>query len=82
MPMKSSLVEACNEANIFLGLIEHEWNSLLGALHVVYYITRDTRFDLERYLLNMVRPICAIFWYNLASNGKGAKFDTNEADIV
>ena len=35
MPMKLSLIEPFNEANIFLGLIEHELNSLLGAPYLV-----------------------------------------------
>ena len=48
-----SLAESSSEANIFLGLIEYELNSLLGASHHVDYISRHTRFDLERYLLNM-----------------------------
>ena len=42
-----------NKANIFLGLIEYELNSLLGASHLVDYISVHIRFDLERYLLNM-----------------------------
>ena len=42
---------AYNEANIFLGLIEYELNSLLGASHLVDYISVHIRFDLERYLL-------------------------------
>ena len=40
-----------NKANIFLGLIEYELNSLLGASHLVDYISVHIRFDLERYLL-------------------------------
>ena len=47
------LVESYNEANIFLGLIEYELNSLLGASHLVNYISVHIRFDLERYLLNV-----------------------------
>ena len=43
-----------NRANIFLGLIEYELNSLLGALHLVDYISVHIRFDLERYLLNSI----------------------------
>ena len=31
---------------------------------------------------NLVRDICAIFWYNRANDGKGAKFGTNDADII
>ena len=40
-----------NKANIFLGLIEYELNSPLGASHLDY-ISIHIRFDLERYLLN------------------------------
>ena len=40
-----------NKANIFLGLIEYELNSLLGASHLVDYISVHIQFDLERYLL-------------------------------
>ena len=42
-----------NKANIFLGLIEYELNGLLGASHLVDYISVHIPFDLERYLLNM-----------------------------
>ena len=49
---------AYNKANIFLGLIEYELNSLLGASHLVDYISVHIRFDLERYLLNI---ICSYF---------------------
>ena len=42
-----------NKANIFLCLIEYELNSLLGASHLVDYISVHIQFDLERYLLNM-----------------------------
>ena len=42
-----------NKANIFLGLIENELNSLLGSSHLVDYISVHIRFDLERYLLNI-----------------------------
>ena len=41
----------CNKTNIFFGLIEYELNSLLGASHLVDYISVHIRFDLERYLL-------------------------------
>ena len=34
-----SLVESCNKTNIFLGLIEYELNSLLGASHLIDYIS-------------------------------------------
>ena len=52
--LKLSLVESYNKANIFLCLIEYELNSLLGASHLVDYISVHIRFDLERYLLNML----------------------------
>ena len=52
MPMDVSSSRASNKANIFLGLIEYELNSLLGASHPVDYISVHIRFDLERYLLN------------------------------
>ena len=48
-----SFVESCNETNIFLGLIEYKLNSLLGASHLIDYISVHIRFDLERYLLNI-----------------------------
>ena len=50
---KLSLVESYNKANIFLGLIEYELNSLLGASYLVDYISVHIRFNLERYLLNI-----------------------------
>ena len=50
---KLSLAESYNKANIFLVLIEYELNSLLGASHLVDYISVHIRFDLERYLLNI-----------------------------
>ena len=52
MQGKLSLVESYNKANIFLGLIEYELNSLLGASHLLDYISVHIQFDLERYLLN------------------------------
>ena len=51
---KLSLVESSNEANIFVGLIEYELNSLLSASHLVDYISVHIRFDVERYLLNIL----------------------------
>ena len=45
-----------NKANIFLSLIEYELNSLLGASHLVDYISVHIRFDLERYLPNSSGP--------------------------
>ena len=48
-----SLVESFNRVNSFLGLIEYELNSLLGASHLVDYISVHIRLDLERYLLNI-----------------------------
>ena len=53
MPMDLSSSRPSNKANIFLGLIEYELNSLLGASHLVDYISVHIRFDLERYLLNI-----------------------------
>ena len=53
MPMDVSSSRPSNKANIFLGLIEYELNSLLGASHLVDYISVHIRFDLERYLLNV-----------------------------
>ena len=47
-----------NKANIFLGLIEYELNSLLSASHLVDYISVHIRFDLERYLLIIFYKIC------------------------
>ena len=46
-------ISVYNKANIFLGLIEYELNSLLGASHLVDYLSVHIRFDLERYLLIM-----------------------------
>ena len=40
-----------NKANVFLGFIEYELNSLLGASYFVDYISVHIRFDLKRYLL-------------------------------
>ena len=51
LPMNISSSGAYNKANIFLGLIEYELNSILGASHLVDYISVHIRFDLERYLL-------------------------------
>ena len=51
MPMNVSSSGSYIEANIFLGLIENELNSLLGAPHLVDYISVHIQFDLERYLL-------------------------------
>ena len=38
MPMDVFSSRPSNKANIFLGLIEYELNSLLGASHLVDYI--------------------------------------------
>ena len=51
------LAELYNKANVFLGLIEYELNSLLGASHLVDYMSVHIRFDLERYLLNILKSI-------------------------
>ena len=45
----------CNNASIFLSLIEYELNILLSASHLVDYISVHIRFDLERYLLIVAR---------------------------
>ena len=63
MPMDLFSSRPSNKANIFLGLIEYELNSLLGASHLVDYISVHIRFDLERYLLIIgslltSRPVC------------------------
>ena len=50
IPMNVSSPGPYNKANIFLGLIEYELNSLLGASHLVDYIAVHILFDLERYL--------------------------------
>ena len=63
MPMDVSSSRPSNKANIFLGLIEYELNSLLGASHLVDYISVHIRFDLERYLLNMFSD-----WSNALNN--------------
>ena len=42
-----------DEANIFLGFIEYELISLLGASHLVGYTSVHILIDLERYLLNI-----------------------------
>ena len=50
-----SFVESFNKTNIFLGLIEYviELNSLLGASHLIDYISVNIRLNLERYLLKI-----------------------------
>ena len=52
MPMKLSLVEPYNKANIFRGIIQFELNSLLDASYLVGYISVYIRFHLEIYLLS------------------------------
>ena len=61
MQMDVSSSGPSNKANIFLGLIEYELNSLLGASHLVDYISVHIRFDLERYLLNRTRLSFSLF---------------------
>ena len=61
MPMDVSSSRPSNKANIFLGLIEYELNSLLGASHLVDYISVHIRFDLERYLLNILTLLYRLF---------------------
>ena len=67
---KLSLVKSSNKANIFLGLIEYELNSLLGASHLVDYISIHIRLDLEKYLLNIFRGRIE---YELIYSLRGAK---------
>ena len=43
MPMDVSSSGPSNKANVFLGLTEYELNSLLGASHVVDYISVHIR---------------------------------------
>ena len=47
-----------NKANIFLGLIEYELNSLRGA-----NISVHIRFNLERYLLNSKVQMCVFYYF-------------------
>ena len=47
LPMNVSSPGLYNKTNIFLGLIEYELNSLLGALHLVDYMSVHIQFDLE-----------------------------------
>ena len=54
IPMNVSSLRLYNKANIFLGLVEYELNNLLGASHLVDYMSVHIRFDLERYLLNII----------------------------
>ena len=76
MRMDVSSSRPSNKANIFLGLIEYELNSLLGASHLVDYISVHIRFNLERYLLNIrscsahQRKILfnvASFWFHIVT---------------
>ena len=52
--MNVSFSGPSNKANIFLGLIEYELSSLLGASYLVDYISVHIQFDLERYLLSII----------------------------
>ena len=49
-----------NKTNIFHGLTEYEPKSLLGASHLVDYISVHIRFDLERCLLTILRVLMKI----------------------
>ena len=60
MPMNASSPGPYNKANIFLGLIEYELNSLQGA----NYISVHIRFNLERYLLNIDTIMGAVTNFN------------------
>ena len=55
--MNVSSSGSSNKANIFLGLIKCELNSLLGVSHLVDYISVHIRFNLERYLLIITQRI-------------------------
>ena len=68
MQMDVSSSRPSNKANIFLGLIEYELNSLLGASHLVDYISVHIHFDLERYLL-IIYHKSRIFGYVLTNLG-------------
>ena len=50
-----------NKTSIFLGLIEYKLNSLLGASHLVEYISVHIQFDLERYVLIIYSQGCHKF---------------------
>ena len=49
---KLSLAESYSKANIFLGLINYKLNSLIGASHLVDYVSVHIRFNVERYSIN------------------------------
>ena len=55
MPMNVSSPGPYNTASIFLGLVEYELNSVLGSSNLVDYISVHFRFELERYLLNILK---------------------------
>ena len=75
MPMDVSSSRPSNKANIFLGLIEYELNSLLGASHLVDYISVHIRFDLERYLLNIYKHNYEICQFSGGSVYYSLKFE-------
>ena len=66
MPMDVFSSRPSNKANIFLGLIEYELNSLLGASHLVDYISVHIRFDLERYLLIIIKMLFKLMGIDLS----------------
>ena len=49
--MNASSSGPSNKANIFLGLIDYELNSLLGASHLIDCISVHIQFHLDRYFL-------------------------------
>ena len=49
-------------------IIEYEPNSLLGASYLVDYISVHIRFDLERYLLNILYLNERLFKFNMVEN--------------
>ena len=55
--------------NVFLGFIEYELNSLLGASHLVDCVSVHVQFDLKRYLLNIWN-----FFLNFRTRSERANF--------
>ena len=49
MPMKLSLGEACNKANIFLGLIKYELN-VLSISHLVDYRVSQKKVSIKSFM--------------------------------
>ena len=62
IPMNVSSSGLHNKANIVLSLIKYELYSLLGVLLLVDCISAQIRFDLERYLLVIIRALTEFFF--------------------